>query len=125
MPATQLQQADEEHDLQDGGERRRKEPRSLSEGVAESPTDLACEREINTCFLVALGASLLQQPDLCLNQFKQLIQLVPHIRTFKLQAFKDANVHSGVSDTAACPPSPIADDPSALPSPTSSPHSSQ
>ena len=32
---------------------------------------------------------------------------------------------SGVSETAACPPSPIADDPSALPSPTSSPSSSQ
>ena len=32
---------------------------------------------------------------------------------------------SGVSDIAACPPSPIADDPSALPSPTSSPSSSQ
>ena len=28
---------------------------------------------------------------------------------------------SGVSEVAACPPSPIADDPSALPSPTSSP----
>ena len=32
---------------------------------------------------------------------------------------------SGVSEIAACPPSPIADDPSALPSPTSSPSSSQ
>ena len=32
---------------------------------------------------------------------------------------------SGVSDIAACPLSPIADDPSALPSPTSSPSSSQ
>ena len=32
---------------------------------------------------------------------------------------------SGVSDVAACPPSPIADNPSALPSPTSSPSSSQ
>ena len=32
---------------------------------------------------------------------------------------------SGVSDTAACPPSPIADNPSAVPSPTSSPSSSQ
>ena len=32
---------------------------------------------------------------------------------------------SGVSGFAACPPSPIADDPSALPSPTSSPSSSQ
>ena len=32
---------------------------------------------------------------------------------------------SGVSESAACPPSPIADDPSALPSPTSSPSSSQ
>ena len=32
---------------------------------------------------------------------------------------------SGVSETAACSPSPIADDPSALPSPTSSPSSSQ
>ena len=32
---------------------------------------------------------------------------------------------SGVSKTAACPPSPTADDPSALPSPTSSPYSSQ
>ena len=32
---------------------------------------------------------------------------------------------SGVSETAACPPSPIADNPSALPSPTSSPSSSQ
>ena len=32
---------------------------------------------------------------------------------------------SGVSETAACPPSPIADDPSALPSPTSSPSSRQ
>ena len=32
---------------------------------------------------------------------------------------------SGVSETAACPPSPIADDPSALPSPNSSPSSSQ
>ena len=32
---------------------------------------------------------------------------------------------SGVSAIAACPPSPIADDPSALPSPTSSPSSSQ
>ena len=33
---------------------------------------------------------------------------------------------SGMSETAACPPSsPIADDPSALPSPTSSPSSSQ
>ena len=31
----------------------------------------------------------------------------------------------GMSETAACPPSPIADDPSALPSPTSSPNSSQ
>ena len=32
---------------------------------------------------------------------------------------------SGVSDTAACPPSHTADDPSALPPPTSSPSSSQ
>ena len=32
---------------------------------------------------------------------------------------------SGVSEIAACPPHPIADDPSALPSLTSSPHSSQ
>ena len=32
---------------------------------------------------------------------------------------------SGISETAACPPSPIAEDPSALPSPTSSPSSSQ
>ena len=32
---------------------------------------------------------------------------------------------SGVSEIAACSPSPIADDPSALPSPTSSPSSSQ
>ena len=32
---------------------------------------------------------------------------------------------SGVSEIAACPPSPIAEDPSALPSPTSSPSSSQ
>ena len=32
---------------------------------------------------------------------------------------------SGVSEIAACPPSPIANDPSALPSPTSSPFSSQ
>ena len=32
---------------------------------------------------------------------------------------------SGVSETAACPPFPIADDPSALPPPTSSPSSSQ
>ena len=31
---------------------------------------------------------------------------------------------SGVSEIAACPPSPIADDPSALPSSTSSPSSS-
>ena len=31
---------------------------------------------------------------------------------------------SGVSEIVACPPSPIADDPSALPSPTSSPSSS-
>ena len=32
---------------------------------------------------------------------------------------------SRVSETAACPPSPIADNPSTLPSPTSSPSSSQ
>ncbi|XP_057400637.1 deoxyuridine 5'-triphosphate nucleotidohydrolase, mitochondrial isoform X4 [Balaenoptera acutorostrata] len=32
---------------------------------------------------------------------------------------------SGVSEIASCPPSPIADDPSALPSPTSSPSSNQ
>ena len=32
---------------------------------------------------------------------------------------------SGTSETAACPPSPIADDPSALPSPAFSPSSSQ
>ena len=32
---------------------------------------------------------------------------------------------SGVSEIAACPPSPIADNPSPLPSPTSSPSSSQ
>ena len=32
---------------------------------------------------------------------------------------------SAMSETAACPPSPITDDPSALPSPTSSPSSSQ
>ena len=32
---------------------------------------------------------------------------------------------SGMSDIAACPPSPIAHDPSVLPSPTSSPPSSQ
>ena len=32
---------------------------------------------------------------------------------------------SGMSETAACPPSPIADDPSGLPSPTSSHSSSQ
>ena len=32
---------------------------------------------------------------------------------------------SCVSETTACPPSPIAEDPSALPSPTSSPSSSQ
>ena len=31
----------------------------------------------------------------------------------------------GVSEIAACPPSPVADNPSALPSPTSSPSSSQ
>ena len=31
---------------------------------------------------------------------------------------------SGMSETAACPPSPIAEDPSALPSPTASPFSS-
>ena len=31
----------------------------------------------------------------------------------------------GVRDTAAWPPSPVADDPSALPSPTSSPSSGQ
>ena len=31
----------------------------------------------------------------------------------------------GMSEIATCPPSPIADDPSALPSPTSSPSSSQ
>ena len=41
-----------------------------------------------------------------------------------------ANIHmcipsmSGVSETASRPPSPTADDPSALPSPTSSPSSS-
>ena len=32
---------------------------------------------------------------------------------------------SGVRQIAACPPTPVADDPSALPSPTSSPSSSQ
>ena len=32
---------------------------------------------------------------------------------------------SGVSEVAACPPSPVSDNPSALPSPTSSPSSSQ
>lgn len=32
---------------------------------------------------------------------------------------------SGMSETTACPPSPIADDPSALPSPTPSPFSRQ
>ena len=32
---------------------------------------------------------------------------------------------SGVGEIAACPPSPIVDDPSALPSPNSSPSSSQ
>ena len=32
---------------------------------------------------------------------------------------------SGVSEIAACPPSPTADNPSVLPSPTSSPFSSQ
>ena len=32
---------------------------------------------------------------------------------------------SGVSEIAACPPSPVADDPSVLPSSTSSPSSSQ
>ena len=32
---------------------------------------------------------------------------------------------SGMSEIAACPPSPMADDPSALPSPISSPSSSQ
>lgn len=47
MPATQLQQADKECDFQDGGEERWYEPRSLNEGIAESPTGLACEREIN------------------------------------------------------------------------------
>ena len=55
MPATQLQQADKEYDLQDGGERRWKEPRSLNEGGAESHPHLACEREISIPFLEATG----------------------------------------------------------------------
>ena len=67
-----------------------------------------------------------------------LVQEVPNIQTFKLWTFKDENVHmapaknqslchqpSGMRDIAACPPSRIADHPSALPSPTSSPSSSQ
>ena len=62
-----------------------------------------------------------------------LVQEVPSIQTFKLWTFKDENEHmapaknqslchqpSGRSEVAACPPSPIADHPSALPSPTSS-----
>ena len=41
----------------------------------------------------------------------------PHIRTFKLRTSRNVNVRSGVSEIVACPPSPIADDPSALPFP--------
>ena len=54
---------------------------------------------------------------------------VPYIWTFKLWTFKDANMciptASTVSEIEACPPSPIADDPSALLSPTSSPSNQQ
>ena len=60
-------------------------------------------------------------PVLCLNT-------VSYVRTFKLPTFKDANMHSSnieLSESAACPPSPITNDPSALPSPTSSPYFSQ
>ena len=52
--------------------------------------------------------------------------------THKLWTFKDVNVHlvparnqKPCQEIAACPPSPIADDPSALLFPTSSPSSSQ
>ena len=48
-------------------------------------------------------------------------------RVNRIESSKEQPVPStsGVSEIAACPPSPIADDPSALPSPTSSPSSSQ
>ena len=47
-------------------------------------------------------------------------------REDRIEASKEpVSSASGVSEIAACPPSPIVDDPSALPSPTSTPHSSQ
>ena len=54
-------------------------------------------------------------------------RLLPYIQTFKFQTSKMQMCipsPSGLSETAACPPSPIGDDPSALPSPTSSATSS-
>ena len=49
-------------------------------------------------------------------------------RVDRIESSKEAESFpstSGVSEVAACPPSPIADDPSALLSPTSSPSSSR
>ena len=49
-------------------------------------------------------------------------------RVFRIESSKEPEPvpsTSSVSEIAACPPSPIADDPSALSSPTSSPSSSQ
>ena len=77
-----------------------------------------------------------------------MIRYVPYIQTFKFQTFEDVNVRfhvqshklvdriesskepeagssiSGVSESAACLPSALADEPLALPSPTPSPTSS-
>ena len=57
-----------------------------------------------------------------LNQEDYKLQKTPYIQSFKLQTFKDVNVGVpalGMSETAVCPLFPIADDPSALPFPTS------
>ena len=66
------------------------------------------------------------------------IQQVHYLGTFKLQTFKGGKCASGfskepepmpsmsgMSEIEACPPSPVADDLLALPSPPSSPSSSQ
>ena len=50
--------------------------------------------------------------------------LHPNFQAANLLRCKCVPSAAGVSETAACPPSPTADDPSAPPSPTSSPSSS-
>ena len=100
----------------------------------------ACDLYTWLCFCVLystvqhkVGQSLNFKPRMSsMTRKKELLPRQHHIFFFKRVDRTESSKSPGpvpstlgTSETAACPPSPIADDPSALPSPAFSPSSSQ